>query len=152
DNGMPVVLLRAAEFGVVGDEAPADLESRADLRAALELIRLQAGELLGLGDVTDQTVPKLVLLSAPRDGGAVATRTFIPHRVHTSLGVLMGASVAAGISIPGTVADGIAVVDEAQRGVGGTLVIEHPSGALTATVRVAEAGSWLGSSISIRTA
>ncbi len=154
DNGMPVVLLRGEDFGVAGDETPAALEARADLRAALESIRLQAGELLGLGDVAEQTVPKLVLLTAPRDGGAVATRTFIPHRVHTSIGVLMAASVAAGIAIPGTVADGIAVVGADECGVGGALVIEHPSGSFTSKVRLvrAEDGAWLGSSISIRTA
>ena len=28
DNGMPVVLLRADEFGVAGDEIPAELEAR----------------------------------------------------------------------------------------------------------------------------
>ncbi|HWL59465.1 MAG TPA: 4-oxalomesaconate tautomerase [Microbacteriaceae bacterium] len=154
DNGMPVVLLRAEDFGVAGDEKPADLEAREELRAALESIRLRAGELFGLGNVTEQTVPKLSLLSPPREGGAVATRTFIPHRVHTSIGVLMAASVAAGISIPGTVADGVAVVGEDECGAGGALVIEHPSGSLTSTVRVARAedGRWLGSSITIRTA
>lgn len=154
DNGMPVVLLRADEFGVDGDETPADLEARQDLRTSLESIRLQAGRLFGLGDVAGETVPKLVLMSAPREGGAVATRTFIPHRVHTSIGVLMAASVAAGIAIPGTIADGIAAIDATESAAGGALEIEHPSGSLVSTVRVtrAEDGRWLGSSTSIRTA
>src|SRR5690349_1354661 len=98
DNGMPVVLLRADEFGVRGDETPAELEERADLGAAVEAVRLAAGELMGLGDVTARTVPKMFLLSPPRDGGAISTRAFIPSRVHSSVGVLMAASVAAGIS------------------------------------------------------
>ena len=154
DNGMPVVLLRAADFGVTGDEAPSELESRAELRAALESIRRQAGPLLGLGDVTEQTVPKLVLVSAPRDGGAISTRTFIPHRVHSSIGVLMAASVAAGIAIPGTIADDVAVLTAAERGTGGALDIEHPSGHFVSKVRLATDpdGRWLGSSTSIRTA
>ena len=74
DNGMPVVLLSADEFGVTGDEAPAELESRADLSDAVERIRILAGPLMGLGEVTDATVPKMLLLSPPRNGGAISTR------------------------------------------------------------------------------
>lgn len=154
DNGMPVVLIRAADLGLRGDESPATLESDAALRTVIESTRLEAGRRMGLGDVAEQTVPKLVLLAPPRDGGAVSTRTFIPHRVHTSIGVLMAASVAAGISIPGTVADGVARLDGEECAHGGALAIEHPSGSLVSKVRVAQDvdGAWLGSSTSIRTA
>jgi 4-oxalomesaconate tautomerase len=148
DNGMPVVLLDAAEFGVSGDEAPAELESRADLVAAVEAIRRTSGELMGLGDVAEQTVPKVFLLSAPRHGGAIGTRGFIPRSVHTSIGVLMAASIAAAARIPGTVAASIAAPsdDDITR-------IEHPSGTFDAKVRVFDAdGTWRGTSTSLRTA
>ncbi len=148
DNGMPVVLLDAAEFGVVGDESPAELESRPALAAAVETIRRKSGELMGLGDVADQTVPKVFLLTAPRHGGAIGTRGFIPKKVHTSIGVLMAASIAAAVRIPGTVAAGIALVsdDEVTR-------IEHPSGTFDAKVRIYPTdGTWRGTSTSIRTA
>lgn len=149
DNGMPVVLLRADEFGVAGDESPAELEARADLGAAIERIRLQAGPLMGLGDVSSATVPKMFLLSPPSNGGAVSTRGYIPTRVHTSIGVLMAASVAAGIRIPGAVG-----ADFARPSNEGADAIEHPSGSFPASVRVTHAadGTWSATSTSLRTA
>lgn len=149
DNGMPVVLLRADEFGVAGDESPAELEERGDLTAAVERIRLIAGPLMGLGDVTRASVPKMVLVSPPRSGGAISTRTFIPARVHTSIGVLMAASVAAGIHIPGAVGS-----DLAQVPASGPDGIEHPSGSFPAQVHVDRSadGAWSATSASLRTA
>ncbi|MFG6444785.1 4-oxalomesaconate tautomerase [Microbacterium sp. P07] len=150
DNGMPVVLLRADEFGVDGDESPADLESRDDLRDAVERVRRAAGPLMGLGDVAEQTVPKMLLLSAPREGGAISTRAFIPSRVHTSIGVLMAASVAAGIRIPGAVGADLARIDPAEETTG----VEHPTGTFPAAVTVSREadGTWRASSSSVRTA
>lgn len=124
DNGMPTVLIPAEALKVTGQEDPKELESNPELTARLHEIRLAAGQLMTLGDVTDATVPKLTLLSPPRRGGAVTTRTFIPARVHTSIGVLGAASVAAGLRMKGSVARGIAVLPEE----GDRLRLEHPSG------------------------
>ncbi|WP_166982928.1 PrpF domain-containing protein [Paramicrobacterium fandaimingii] len=149
DNGMPTALVAADELGIVGDESPADLESHSDLAAAVERIRVLAGALMGLGDVSGQTVPKVVLLSPPRLGGAIATRAFIPTRVHTSIGVLMAASVAAGVSIPGAVGESLAVHSDAD-----AILIEHPSGTFPARVSVNtdDLGTWHARSMSLRTA
>lgn len=149
DNGMPVVLVRAEEVGVAGDETPAELEERADLRSDIERIRLDAGSLMGLGDVSAQTVPKVFLLSPARNGGVVGTRAFIPRRVHTSIGVLMAASVAAGVSIPGAVG-----ADIARLPTDDAFEIEHPGGTSTVRVHVTRApdGSWRGTSATTRTA
>jgi 4-oxalomesaconate tautomerase len=149
DNGMPVVLLRADDFGVAGDESPEELESRADLHRAIEEVRLEAGRVMGLGDVAAQTVPKMFLLSPPSHGGVVGTRGFIPARVHSSIGVLMAASVAAGVSMPGAVGSEFAVVPD-----DGPLDIEHPTGSFPARVRVerGDDGVWRGTSTSLRTA
>ena len=149
DNGMPIVLLRADEFGVDGSENPEELEGRAELVAEIEKVRLQAGPAMGLGDVSAQTVPKMFLLSPPRAGGAVSTRAFIPSRVHTSIGVLMAASVAAGIRIPGSVGSDLAVNAHAD-----PVLIEHPTGAFPARVAVERRadGVWYGTSVSERTA
>ncbi len=145
DNGMPVVLLRADEFDVQGHESPDALEARADLTAAVERIRLLAGPRMGLGEVADATVPKVILLSPARGGGAIGTRAFIPSRVHTSIGVLMAASVAAGIRIPGAVGS-----DLASPGTG----VEHPSGVFPTRVEVQQdaEGTWSATSRSLRTA
>lgn len=130
DNGMPVVLLRAGDFGKTGYEAPDALEADEQLKARVEAIRLMAGPPMNLGDVTDKTVPKMTLVAPPRHGGVISTRTFIPHRVHQSIGVLGAASVAAGCSIPGSVAEGIANPGN------GTLAVEHPSGQFTIDIDI----------------
>ncbi|WP_420312899.1 4-oxalomesaconate tautomerase [Streptomyces sp. YS-B37] len=136
DNGMPVVLVPAAALDVTGYETPADLEENAGLAARLREIRLAAGKLMGLGDVEHTTIPKLSLLAPPTDGGAVMTRTFIPVRCHTSIGVLGAASVAAGLLLPGGVGEGIAEIPvQSDR-----IRIEHPSGFLDIETSV-DAGS-----------
>ncbi|MEU6141962.1 4-oxalomesaconate tautomerase [Streptomyces sp. NPDC047081] len=126
DNGMPTVLIAAASLKVTGYETPKDLEEDVVLADRLHEIRLEAGRLMGLGDVSDATVPKLTLLAPPRDGGAVTTRTFIPVRCHTSIGVLGAASVAAGLRIEGGVGAELAETD----GSGDRVRIEHPTGFL----------------------
>ena len=126
DNGMPTVLIAATELKVTGYETPKDLEEDLTLADRLREIRLAAGRLMGLGDVTDTTVPKLTLLARPREGGAVCTRTFIPVRCHTSIGVLGAASVAAGLRIAGGVGEELAELSgESDR-----IRIEHPTGFL----------------------
>lgn len=136
DNGMPIVVLRAADFGLRGDEAPEVLEADAQLKARVEAIRLAAGPKMNLGDVSNKTVPKMTLLSAPKQGGAIATRTFIPHRVHQAIGVLAAVSVATACVMPGSVAAGIAAVGAGES----TLNIEHPSGFFTVEIDVVRDG------------
>ncbi|MER5943851.1 4-oxalomesaconate tautomerase [Streptomyces sp. NPDC001928] len=126
DNGMPTVLIAAADLLVTGHETPKDLEEDVALADRLREIRLEAGRLMGLGDVSDATVPKLTLLAPPREGGTVSTRTFIPVRCHTSIGVLGAASVAAGLRIDGGVGAALAELPpDSDR-----VRIEHPTGFL----------------------
>jgi 4-oxalomesaconate tautomerase len=131
DNGMPVVVMRAIDVGVTGYESCAELESNEELRAQLERIRLQAGKLMNLGDVTDTTVPKLTLVAPPREGGTLSTRTFIPHRCHDAIGVLGAVSVATAALLPGSPAASVAL-----GGDGGVVRLEHPTGTLDAAVDV----------------
>jgi len=133
DNGMPVVLLRASDFGKTGYESPKELEADEVLKERIESVRLQAGPQMNLGDVTDKTVPKMSLIAPAQRGGIIATRTFIPHRVHQSIGVLGAASVAAACCIPGTIADGVATRSE-----NGPLDVEHPSGRFSVDIEVSE--------------
>lgn len=130
DNGMPVVVLPAAELGILGNESPADLEAKKMLRSTVESIRLAAGAAMGLGNVADATVPKMTTAAPPRQGGVLSTRTFIPHRVHTSIGVLGAASVAAAAALDGTVAHEVAVLRSYRMGV------EHPTGVFEVEVEL----------------
>jgi 2-methylaconitate cis-trans-isomerase PrpF len=75
DNGMPVVCVAASDLGVSGAESPAELEADESLKAKVDAVRLAAGKLMNLGDVTRTTVPKMSLLSPARHGGVVSTRT-----------------------------------------------------------------------------
>lgn len=135
DNGMPVVVMRAADFGLTGYETPEALEADAGLKARIESIRLQIGPRMNLGDVAKKTVPKMCLLAPPRDGGAVCTRNFIPHRVHEAIGVFGAVSVATACVMPGSVADGVARVTDPQ-----SLEVEHPTGFFTVAMDVSLAG------------
>jgi 4-oxalomesaconate tautomerase len=123
DNGMPVVVVDAASLGVAGTESPAELEADARLCATVEAVRLEAGAAMGLGDVTDATVPKVCLVSPARDGGTFGTRCFIPKRVHEAIGVFAGASAAVAWAVPGTV---VATLDGDHDG--DRVRVEHPTG------------------------
>ena len=104
DNGMPVAIVAAAALGVTGYETPAELEGNRALRERVEAFRLKAGVLMGLGDVATTTVPKICLVAPPSANGSLATRMFIPHRVHTSIGVLAAVTVATAAVIEGSAA------------------------------------------------
>lgn len=128
DNGMPCVVMRADDMGITGDETPDELEANAELRAKLEAIRLKAGPLMNLGDVAEKSVPKMTMVSKARNGGAISTRTFIPHRCHSSIGVLGAVSVATACLLPGAPAAALA---EVGTGTERTLSVEHPTGEMT---------------------
>lgn len=123
DNGMPVVVIKAFDVGVTGYEEPAQLEANTELRAKIERIRLAAGPLMNLGDVRALTIPKLTLVAAPREGGTLSTRTFIPHRCHDAIGVLGAVSVATAALLQGSPAAETACIPG-----GGAIVVEHPTG------------------------
>ena len=138
DNGMPCVVMRASAMGITGDEAPEELEANTALRKKLEAIRLACGPMMNLGDVADKSVPKMTMVSPPTNGGAVGTRTFIPHRCHKAIGVLGAVSVATACLTPGSPAH-----DLADRGTGQerNLSVEHPTGEMTVVATLDQAGT-----------
>ena len=139
DNGMPVVCLRASDFGLTGEETPDMLEANSELKTRIEKIRLAVGPMMNLGEVAQKTVPKMTLLSPPQAGGAVSTRSFIPHRVHGAIGVLGAVSVATACMLPGSVASGLAETNAAKSG-SKLLKIEHPTGFFTVEMDIDIAG------------
>ncbi|MFT4249244.1 MAG: 4-oxalomesaconate tautomerase [Pseudomonas sp.] len=146
DNGMPVVVLRAADLGLRGDEAPEVLEADAALKARVESIRLRAGPLMNLGDVSQSSSPKVALVSPPRHGGVLTSRSFIPHRVHTSVGVFAAISLATASLLPEGPAASVA-----RRPPDGRFRIEHPSGAMDAFLDLGPDGEIRGAGM-LRTA
>lgn len=146
DNGMPCVIMRAADFGLSGQETREQIEANAPLKARIEAIRLKAGPMMNLGDVREAPVPKMTLVSAPVAGGAINTRSFIPHRVHASVGVLAAVSVATACLLPKCPAAALAKVPA-----DGQFAIEHPTGSLDVFLDIALDGS-VKSAGTIRTA
>jgi 4-oxalomesaconate tautomerase len=148
DNGMPTVVMRAADLGIRGDESRETLEADTALKSRLESIRLQAGPLMDLGDVREKSVPKMTMVSTPRAGGAVSTRTFIPHRCHASIGVLGAVSVATACLLPGSPA---AEAAEVPAGAAKEMHIEQPSGETTVLLELDDIGA-VASAALLRTA
>ena len=133
DNGMPVVVLRASDIGRTGYEPRDQLDKDIELKKRLEEIRIPAGKLMNLGDVTNKVVPKVILIAAPKAGSHVSTRSFIPHECHASIGVFAAVTVATACVLPGSVAEGIAKVPEGRDK---SVSVEHPTGEFTVNLTV----------------
>lgn len=126
DNGMPVALIAAQSLGVSGYESPDQLNSMPELKQRLHSLRRVLGHKMNLGDVADMAVPKMCLVSRPKHGGTINTRTFIPDHCHTSIGVLGAVSVASACILNGSVCDELKDLNQLSSHV--TLSIEHPAG------------------------
>lgn len=127
DVAMPMVIMRAADLGKTGYEAPAELDTDRALFARMEAIRRQAGRLMGLGDVAEKVIPKLGIVAPPRQGGTVAARYFVPHKTHAAFAVTGSMCVATCAVLKGSVADGIA---KPPPGEDREILIEHPTGVI----------------------
>lgn len=148
DNGMPCVILNAAEVGVTGYESRDWLEANDALKARIEAIRLAVGERMNLGDVREKSVPKMMLIAPPRSGGTISVRSFIPHRAHATVGVLGAVSVATACLIPGSVAQALAARPAGRHK---RLSVEHPTGEMTCVIETDYSGMVTSAAI-LRTA
>jgi 4-oxalomesaconate tautomerase len=137
DNGMPCVVFRAADVGATGYEDRDALDADIALKSRIERIRLAAGPLMNLGDVTAKSVPKMMLVARPARGGAVTVRSFIPHRAHAAVGVLGAVSVATACLVPGSPAAALAVIPDGSRK---SLSVEHPTGEMTCVLEIGDDG------------
>ncbi|MBO9697489.1 MAG: 4-oxalomesaconate tautomerase [Sphingopyxis sp.] len=138
DNGMPCVVMKAADVGITGYEDRESLDANAGLKARIEAIRLAVGERMNLGDVRGKSVPKMMLVAPPRGGGAVTVRSFIPHRAHATIGVLGAVSVATACLIEGSPAAEVAKVSPGRRK---TLSVEHPTGEMSCILELDDDGA-----------
>ncbi|MHA6768222.1 4-oxalomesaconate tautomerase [Sphingobium ummariense] len=148
DNGMPCVVMKAEDVGATGYEDRDTLDADTQLKARLEAIRLAVGERMNLGDVTDKSVPKMMLVAPPQKGGAVTVRSFIPHRAHATVGVLGAVSVATACLLDGSPAAEVARIPDGARK---TLSVEHPTGEMTCVLQTDEDGAVVSAAL-LRTA
>jgi len=125
DNGMPLVMFKATDLGRTGYESVADMNADTELKTKIEALRLQVSLLMGLGDVSQKNYPKMTLIAAPQNGGAIATRSFIPHVCHDAIGVLAAVTVGTACVLEGSVCEGVAVMPS---GLTKNVSVEHPTG------------------------
>jgi len=137
DNAMPMMLLRAEAVGLRGDETADEIDGMAEMHAKVERLRLEAGRRMGLGDVSDLVTPKVGLLSAPHQGGTIASRYLTPHQCHRSHAATGAICLATACCTEGTVAADIIGGPIRESG---TVVIEHPSGQIPVAVELAPDG------------
>ncbi len=148
DNGMPCVVMKAADVGITGYEDREWLDANCELKAKIEAIRLAVGARMNLGDVREKSVPKMMLVAPPKSGGAICVRSFIPHRAHATIGVLGAVSVATACLVPGSPAAEVAVIPTGPRK---TLSVEHPTGELSCVLELNDAGEVISAAL-LRTA
>jgi 4-oxalomesaconate tautomerase len=148
DNGMPCVVFKAGDVGATGYEDRDTLDAATDLKARIEAIRLKAGPMMNLGDVTEKSVPKMMLVAPPAQGGAVTVRSFIPHRAHATIGVLGAVSVATACLVEGSPAAEVASIPDGPRK---TLSVEHPTGEMSCVLEL-DANGQVATAALLRTA
>ena len=131
DVAMPLVIARADAFGLTGYESAEELDANTEFFSRMEAVRLKAGELMGMGDVTKSVTPKFGLLAPARDGGTIATRYFMPWKTHPSMAVTGAQCLASCALTPGTVSDGLLSrpTDSPAE-----VVLEHASGTIDVLV------------------
>ena len=148
DNGMPCVVMKASDVGITGYEDRDSLDANTELKAKIEAIRLAVGERMNLGDVSGKSVPKMMLVAPPKNGGAVTVRSFIPHRAHATIGVLGAVSVATACLIPGSPAAEVSSIAEGSRKL---ISVEHPTGEMSCVIELDYEG-FVASAALLRTA
>lgn len=131
DVAMPMVLARASDLGLTGYETAADLDANSEVFARMEALRLKAGALMGMGDVSKSVTPKFGLFAPARAGGTIATRYFMPWNTHPSMAVTGSQCMASCALTPGTIADGL--LDRPAQSPA-NVVLEHPSGTIEVLV------------------
>jgi 4-oxalomesaconate tautomerase len=133
DNGMPLVIFKAEAVGRTGYETVAEMNADTELKARIERLRIACGHAMKLGDVTEKPYPKMTLISAPRAGGHLNTRSFIPHVCHDAIGVLAAVTVGTACVLEGSVTQGVAVV---PAGNAKTISVEHPTGEFSVELEI----------------
>lgn len=151
DVAMPMVIGRAEDFGITGYESLEELDENKELFSKIESVRLKAGEMMGLGDVTKSVVPKFGLLAAPKNGGTIAARYFMPWTTHPSYAVTGSICTGSCLLAPNTIADGLVQLPSENPA---PLKIEHPSGTIDVVMDyvIGKNGFELNSAGSLRTA
>jgi 4-oxalomesaconate tautomerase len=126
DAGSLMVLIKASDLNLIGNEQGDYFNQNSDLMSKIEQIRLKAGILCGLGDVSNSVIPKVAILSKPTlDHTNITSRYLTPHTLHPSHAVTGAICISTALKIQGSVASKVGISNgKAQE----LIFIEHPSG------------------------
>ncbi|MEM8581286.1 MAG: 4-oxalomesaconate tautomerase [Pseudomonadota bacterium] len=150
DVAMPMAIARAADFGLTGYESAEELDANRAFFERMEAVRIEAGERMGMGDVSKSVTPKFGLMAPAREGGTLAVRYFMPWKTHPTMAVTGAQCMASCALTPGTVADGI--LDRPTTSPA-EVILEHASGKIDVLVDfAADQGFTVNSAGLVRTA
>ncbi|MEA5458843.1 PrpF domain-containing protein [Arcicella sp. LKC2W] len=136
DAGSLMVLMKAKDLGLVGNENKEFFENNKELMAKLEAIRLEAGLRAGMGHVKDSVLPKIGILSSPTDAKHhIRSLYFTPKTLHPSHAVTGAICVGTALKLKGTVASEVGKENGQNREF---IIIEHPAGIIEVNIEMKE--------------
>ena len=131
DVAMPMVIARAADFGLSGHESREELDANKAFFTRMETIRIAAGAKMGLGDCSHSVIPKFGLLAPAREVGHIIARYFMPWKTHPTMAVTGSQCLSACALTPGTIADGMMTPPDT---VPATITLHHPMGTMDVVI------------------
>lgn len=139
DVAMPMAIARAADFGLTGYESAEELDANRAFFDRMEAVRIEAGKLMGMGDVSKSVTPKFGLMAPAREGGTLAVRYFMPWKTHPTMAVTGAQCMASCALTPGTMADGLLDRPDSSPA---EVVLEHASGKIDVLVDFSNDGEF----------
>lgn len=138
DAGNIMMLVKAKDLGLTGLEDADFFAKNKNPRELIEVTRLKAGLLAGMGDVSNSVLPKVGILSNPRVGGSIKSQYLTPHSLHPTHAVSGAVCIATACKAEGTVAADLAQVD--KDAFSEKIILEHPSGIIPVEIEVEGSG------------
>ena len=141
DVAMPMVLARASDFGLTGQETREELDANTDFFTRMEAVRCKAGALMGMGDCRKSVTPKFGLFAAHEETGHIFTRYFMPWTTHPTMAVTGSQCMASCALTPGTIAYDLMRQPESGPA---TIHLHHPMGEMKVVIDydIDEAGTF----------
>ena len=131
DVAMPMVIARAADFGLTGRESREELDANRAFFDRMETVRLAAGHKMGMGDCSQSVTPKFGPLAPLPEQGHILARYFMPWETHPTMAVTGSQAMASCALTPGTVADGMMALPNERPA---KVTLHHPMGEMDVLV------------------
>ena len=131
DVAMPMVIARAADFGLTGQESREELDANRPFFERMETVRLAAAQKMGMGDCSESVTPKFGLLAPLPEEGHILARYFMPWETHPTMAVTGSQAMASCALTPDTVAQEMMSVPQERPA---RVTLHHPMGEMVVVV------------------